>query len=317
MNKQFFIFMLLLAFFSNPTIYAQLDEKEKELRKQPKDTITGWKTGGMVSLNFSQTSLINWASGGENSYSGNGLVNLFANYKRKKLTWDNSLDIGYGLLKQGEEGLRKTDDKIDFLSKYGRNAFSNWYFAGLVHFKTQMTPGYNYPNDSVFISRLFAPAYTLISIGMDYKPSDNLNLFISPLTGKFTFVNDERLANEGAFGVTPAEYDGIGTLITAGKKSRAELGGYVRFLYKRDVFENVNFLTKVDLFTNYLDNPQRIDINWEVLIALKVNKFITATIATHLIYDHDINITDKDGRTGPRTQFKEVFAVGFSYKINQ
>jgi hypothetical protein len=180
-----------------------------------------------------------------------------------------------------------------------------------------MTPGYNYPNDSVFISRMFAPAYTLIAIGMDYKPSDNLNLFISPLTGKFTFVNDERLANEGAFGVTPAEYDDLGTLITAGKKSRAELGGYVRFLYKRDVFENVNFLTKVDLFTNYLDNPQRIDINWEVLIALKVNKFITATIATHLIYDHDINITDKDGRTGPRTQFKEVFAVGFSYKINQ
>jgi hypothetical protein len=131
MNKKFCIFMLLLAFFSNPTIYAQLDEKEKELRKQPKDTITGWKTGGMVSLNFSQTSFINWAAGGENSYSGNGLINLFANYKKDKLTWDNSLDIGYGLLKQGEEGLHKTDDKLIFFPNTDAMHFQTGILRGL------------------------------------------------------------------------------------------------------------------------------------------------------------------------------------------
>lgn len=306
----------------NATVYSQVEEGEKKLREQKKDTLTGWNTGGMISLNFSQTSLTNWAAGGQNSLAGNGLVSLFGNYRKKKMTWDNTLDLGYGLLRQGKEDVRKTDDKIDLLSKYGREASGSWYFAGLLSFKTQMMPGYNYPNDSVVISRLFAPAYTLIAVGMDYKPSDNLNFFISPLTGKFTFVTDDSLANAGAFGVTPAEYDNVGTLITAGKKSRAEIGGYLRFFYKKELIENVTLQSKLDMFSNYLEEPQNIDINWEVLIAMKINKFITATIATHLIYDDDIMIdvdTNNDDvydAKGPRTQFKEVFAVGFSYKFN-
>ncbi len=315
------LFILILFGFSDTN--AQIIDAEKKLRDQKKDTLTGWHTGGMISLNFSQTSLVNWAAGGQNSIAGNGLIGLFANYQKKKMTWDNSLDIGYGMLRQGKDDVRKTDDKIDFLSKYGRRASRDWYFAGLLSFKTQMTSGYNYPNDSVYISQFLAPAYTLFALGMDYKPTDNLTLFISPITGKFTFVQDDSLANVGAFGVTPAEYDNLGNLITAGKKSRAEIGGYLRFLYKKDVFENVAFQTKLDLFSNYLNNPQNIDINWEVLISMKVNKFITATIATHLIYDDDIMIdVDRNGDgvidgKGPRTQFKEVFAVGFSYKFNQ
>jgi len=274
-------------------------------------------------LNFSQTSLTNWAAGGQNSIAGNGLVSLFANYKKKKMFWANSLDLGYGMLRQGKDDVRKTDDKIDLFSKYGREASGNWFFAGLFSFKTQMTPGYNYPNDSIIISDLLAPAYALFAVGMDYKPTDNLNLFISPLTGKFTYVNSEILANEGAFGVTPAEYDDLGTLIKKGSKTRAEVGGYVRFSYKKELFENVTVDNKLDLFSNYLNNPQNIDINWEVLISLKVNKFITATISTHLIYDDDIMIevdTNGDGtpdRKGPRTQFKEVFAIGFSYKFSK
>lgn len=321
--KQTFITLLTIIMFGLSAGYSQVTDAEKKLRDQKKDTLTGWHTGGMMSLNFSQTSLINWAAGGENSIAGNGLVSLFGNYRKKKMTWDNSLDIGYGMLRQGKDDVRKTDDKIDFLSKYGREASGDWYFAGLLSFKTQMAPGFNYPNDSVYISRLFAPAYTLIALGMDYKPTDNLTMFISPVTGKFTFVSDDSLANAGAFGVTPAEYDNLGTLITAGKKSRAELGGYLRFFYKKDLFENVGFQTKLDLFSNYLNNPQNIDINWEVLISMKVNRFITATIATHLIYDDDIMIdVDRSGDgiidgKGPRTQFKEVFAVGFSYKFNQ
>jgi hypothetical protein len=315
--KNLFILLILSIFTGIISVSAQVAEGEKKLREQKKDTLTGWNTGGMISLNFSQTSLVNWAAGGENSFAGNGLVSLFGNYQKNKMSWDNTLDIGYGMLKQGKDDVRKTDDKIDLLSKYGREASGNWYYAGLLSFKTQMAPGYNYPDDSVVISRFFAPAYALIAVGMDYKPSDNLNLFISPLSGKFTFVNDQTLANAGAFGVTPAEYNDMGTLIKAGKKSRAEIGGYLRFLYKKDIVENVSLQNKLDLFSNYLDKPQNIDINWEVLISMKVNKFITATIATQLIYDHDIQITDKDDRTGPRTQFKEVFAVGFSYKFNR
>jgi hypothetical protein len=312
----------IVFLLSSVVLMAQVADGEKTLREQKKDSITGWQTGGMISLNFSQTTLTNWSAGGQNSFSGNGLVSLFANYKQKKMVWDNSLDIGYGMLRQGKDDVRKTDDKIDLLSKYGREAFGNWYFAGLAHFKTQMAPGYDYPNDSVVISKLFAPAYSLIAVGMDFKPTSEFNLFLSPLTGKFTFVNDQTLADAGAFGVDPAEYDDLGNLVKAGKKSRAEVGGYVRLFYKRDLFENVTAQTKLDIFSNYLDNPQNMDINWEVLISMKINKFITATIATHLIYDEDIMIgidVDNDGTPdymGPRTQFKSVFAIGFSYKFN-
>jgi hypothetical protein len=313
--------LILSVLFLSHSIWAQVVEVEKTLRDQQKDTIYGWTNGGMISLNFSQTSLTNWASGGQNSFAGNGLVSLFAGYKEQKMAWDNSLDIGYGMLRQGKDDLRKTDDKIDLFSKYGREAFGSWFIAGMASFKTQMTPGYNYPNDTLIISDLFAPAYALVAVGMDYKPTKDLNLFLAPLTGKFTFVSNQALADAGAFGVDPAVYDNLGNLITAGKKNRSEIGGYLRFFYKTDLLENVTLQNKLDLFSNYINNPQNIDINWEVMLSMKINKYITFTIATHLIYDDDITVEiDKNGdgiidEKGPRTQFKEVMAIGFSYKF--
>ncbi len=215
------------------------------------------------------------------------------------------------MLRQGKENIRKTDDKIDFLSKYGKEAFNNWYFAGLLNIKTQMFPGYNYPNDTVVISRFFAPAYFVTAIGMDFKPSKDFNIFIAPATGKFTFVNDEELSNAGAFGVEK------------GKTTRYETGGYLRLLYKKEIIENITFQNKLDLFSNYLVKPQNIDINWEMLVSLKISKYVAATFATHLIYDDDIKIeidSTGDGiidTYGPRTQFKRVLAIGLSYKFDK
>jgi len=317
------LILLISIVFITHFISAQVVDAEKTLRDQNIDTIHGWTTGGVVSINFSQTSLTNWASGGQNSIAANGIVSLYAGYKGEKNTWDNSLDIGYGMLRQGKDDLRKTDDKIDLFSKYGREVSEHWFIAGVASFKTQMTPGYNYPNDSVVISNLLAPAYTLVAVGMDYKPTKDLNLFVAPLTGKFTYVNDQTLANAGAFGVEPAVYDDLGTLLTAGKKSRYEIGGYLRFAYKTEIWENVSLQTKLDLFSNYAHNPQNIDINWEILLSMKVNKFINFTISTHLIYDDDIMIeVDRSGDgiidgKGPRTQFKEVMAIGLSYKFHK
>jgi hypothetical protein len=223
-----------------------------------------WKTGGASSLAFSQVALSNWAAGGENSISGNLMLNLFANYTKGNSTLDNTLGFGYGTMKQGDLGWRKTDDKIELASKYGRNASKNWYYTGMVNFKTQMTTGYNYSNDpdleDVEISQFMAPGYLNVAIGMDYKPNDHFTLLLSPLSGKITFVNDTTLSNAGAFGVDP------------GDKYRAEFGAYLKMAYKRDIIENVNFSTKLDLFSNYLDNPQNLDINWEVLITMKINK---------------------------------------------
>jgi hypothetical protein len=316
------ILLLALVSLVNNTAFNQITEGEEKLRTQTADSIEGWKRGGLITFNISQTSLTNWAAGGENAFSANGLASLFANYKKDKSIWSNSLDIGYGILKQGkDEDFIKTDDKIDLLSKYGRNAVENWYYAALFNFKTQITAGYNYPNDSVKISNLFAPAYILGSLGMDFKPIDDFSAYISPVTSKITIVTDQELANQGAFGVTPAEYNEFNVLISKGEKVRFELGGYLRLEYRKEVMENITVLTKLDLFSNYLGNPQNIDLGWETLITMKVNKYISATLSTHLIYDDDINIsvdTNNDGITdeiGPRTQFKEVLGIGFSYNF--
>jgi hypothetical protein len=311
--------LAVALFVTASSLSAQTTEAEEHLKTQNTDTLDGWKKGGVASINLTQVSLSNWTAGGDNSISVNGLLSVYANLKRGNSTWDNSLDLAYGLIQQGDDGVRKTDDKIDFTSKYGQKAFKNWYYAALVNFKTQMTAGYDYPDDSTEISNFLAPGYGLGAIGMDYKPNENFSLFISPLTTKVTVVNDETLANAGAFGVDAAEYDDFGQITKDGKLYRMEYGGYLRALFTKEVMTNINLQTKLELFSNYANNPQNIDVNWELLIAMKVNKYISATISTQLIYDDDIDIAidnnndDVIDAVGPRTQFKEVLGVGISY----
>ncbi len=276
---------------------------------------TSWKKGGMGSINFNQVALSNWAAGGENSMSGAAFLTLFANYAKDRLSWDNQLDLAYGLLKSGDAKVRKNEDKIDLNSKVGYkvSANSKFYYTFLFNFKSQFANGYDYKNDTLLkypISKFLAPGYLLYSIGIDYKPDDAFSLYLSPLTGRTIIVNDDMLSQAGAFGVDP------------GKKSLTQLGAYLRAMYKKDVFTNVNFQTKLELFSNYLDNPQNIAVNHEILIAMKVNKFITANIGTQMIYDDIIPVTViketsgvKEAKTGPRLQFKEVFGIGLSYKF--
>lgn len=315
MKTRFFATILLLSLLI-PVMNAQVTEAEKALRTVKADTTQGWNNGGVFAITLAQTSLTNWAAGGQNSVAINGLFSGFANYKMGKSVWDNSLDLGYGLLKQGIADFRKTDDKIDFLSKYGQEAFKNFYYSGLVNFKSQMTPGYNYPSKKT-ISDLFSPAYLTIALGMDYKPNANFSAFVAPLTAKFTFVTNDSLSNEGAFGVKP------------GSRTKSEIGGYIRVIYtkndfKAEILKNVAFTTKIDLFSNYADKPQNIDVSWETLIAMKVNKYLSVNFNTHILYDDNIKIAfDKNGINGiepgegvkSKVQFKEIFGAGFSYKF--
>jgi len=169
----------------------------------------------------------------------------------------------------------------------------------LVNFKSQFAPGYKYPrvaNDNA-ISRFLAPAYLSVAAGMDYKTA-NMSLFLSPVTGKFTVVNDDDLSAAGAFGVDPD------------KKFRSELGALLKFGANKEILKNVTAQTKLDLFSNYFHNPQNIDIDWSVLINMKVNEYLSANLVTQLIYDDDIKI---DG--SPKIQFMEMFGVGLSVKF--
>jgi hypothetical protein len=325
-------FILLVSVFASISLSAQensvvnnkeaeeLKKKMTQVEKPEKDT-TYWKNGGVFGLNFSQVSLTNWAGGGQNSISVNGLVNLFSTHKSKHHVWDNTLNLAYGMQKQGFDNMRKTDDKIEFVSKYGRDAAKNWFYSALLSFNSQFAPGYNYPNDSVKISEFLAPGYVMASIGMDFKPSDNFSLFLSPSTMKSTIVLNQDLANTGAYGVDKAQYDTNGNIIKKGKTYRAEIGGYLKAAFKFDVMNNVTYTGSLGLFSNYLHNPQNIDVVFDNLFAMKVNKYLSATVTVNVIYDDDVNIevdNNKDGiidEIGPRTQIKEVLGIGFNYKF--
>jgi len=297
--------LLLLLLTAVISLSAQVTDAEKKLKTLETDTIAGWKKGAVTSVNLAQTALVNWSAGGESSVAVNGLLSVFANYKNENTAWDNSLDVGYGMLQQGQNnGFIKTDDRFDLLSKYGRKAFSDFYYTALVNFKTQFAPGYNYPNDSVQISNFLAPAYLLGAVGLNYKPNSYFNVFFAPLTGKMTIVNDSALSSVGAYGVAP------------GDRTKSEFGGYARIIYSKsdftnEILKNVAFTTKLDLFSNYLKDPQNVDVSWETQIAMKVNKYISVNLNTHLLYDADIKYED-----GPaRVQFKEILGVGFTMKL--
>lgn len=319
MNK--LVISVLVLFIITCQLTAQVTDAEKKLRDQQADTTLGWKKGGVMAVNLAQTSLTNWAAGGQNSFATNGLLSLFANLKTDKSTWTNSLDIGYGIMKQNGLDTRKTDDKFDFLSKYGQKAFDHVYYAALLNFKTQLTIGENFPdpalpNEGVKISNFMAPGYLIGALGLDYKPNAYFSAFVAPLTARFTFVMDDELSAAGAFGVDP------------GENVRSEIGAYLRVIYSKNDFKNeflknVSFTSKIDLFSNYLDNPENIVVNWENLIAMKINKFISASINTMLIYDDKILVPfDRDGddliepgEVSRKVQFKEILGIGFSYNF--
>lgn len=310
------IILLLAGVFIAGSSFSQVAEP-KDVTK--KDSVRYWQYGGVVMLNFGQTALSNWSAGGDNSQSGNSFFNFFANYKKKNISWDNTIDLGYGMLRRNEQ-LRKTDDKIDFSTKFGMAASKKWNYSALFNFKSQFTTGYKYPNDTtrIKISEFLAPAYIVTAIGMDYKPAKFFTAFISPLTGKITIVKNDSLADVGAFGVEKAQFDPVTKeKIKDGKNIREELGGFVKIAFQKDIIKNVNLSTKIDVFSNYVDNPQNVDIDWQVLISMKVNKFISASISTHLKYDDDYRPKNKvTGENDPaEIQFKEVLGVGFSYKF--
>ncbi len=261
-----------------------------------------WKKGGMGTLTFSQVSFYQWASGGENSFAGNGFLNLFANYNKENLRWENNLGMGYGILKQGSL-TKKSDDRIDLSSQFGLKASEKWNYSAMLGFKTQFDKGYNYPDVSSKISDFFSPAYLTTSLGMDYKPSAKFSVFLSPLTGKMTFVLDDSLSLAGAFGVD------------AGKMFRAEFGGYAKIVFKQEIMKNVDLTAKVDFFSNYLKTPGNVDVNAEFMVVMKINEYLAATFSTLLIYDDDVNLLQSDDSKGPGLQVKEVFGVGLSYKF--
>jgi len=315
MNRKIFVSVLFIISV-NANIFSQItdDSQTKKLSTITTDTIVGWKFGAMAGFNFAQTKLVNWAAGGHSSVALGGIFSAYANYFKGKNSLINTLDLGYGVLNQSgvQPPMRKwqkTDDKINFSSQYGYKAYKKLYYAALLDFKTQFTNGYD--NTGKRISSFFAPAYLTAGVGISYQPSQYVNVFFSPATARVVIVNDTSLTSNYS--------------IEAGKKARFEFGAYARAQFtkndfKTELLKNVGVTTRLDLFSNYLKNPQNITVTWETLIAFKVNKYISINLSTNLMYDDNtkMSILDSNGveiGKEPRVQFKEILGIGASVKL--
>ena len=274
-----------------------------------------WKLKSIIGLNITQSTFTNWAAGGRNNLSGLGFVNAQAEYSKDKLKWLNTMSLGLGGIQYFDEGIQKTEDVIDLQSTFSYGIKSPWFFSILGGFRTQFIDGFANISDTIRSSTFMAPGYVNISIGMEYVPNRKLRILASPLSGKFTFVQDQRLANLGAFGVTPAVLDGTGQISTLGETFRPEIGSYLRIIYNKELMENIDLRSRVEFFSNYMENPENIDVNAEVILNFKVNKWFSASLNMNLIYDDDIQIIDRFGNVGPRTQFKQVIGLGVTYTM--
>ena len=294
-----------LAFFTALLSIVNLDLAAQQSAQN--DTVPAppppkyWETGGSLALNFSQVKLSNWAGGGQSSVSINSLVNLSAQYSKGRSIWENKLDVAYGLMRQGDDenaNFRKTDDLLNFLSKYNYQIKDGFFATALTDFRTQMDVGYEYSTENgenrrIKISEFMAPGFLVSSLGVTYKEGETFSLTLSPFTSKFTFVLDDSLSQAGAFGVDP------GSLV------RSELGAALRSSYEKEVYTNINFRTNLSLFANY-QTFSRVDVNWEGILVMKVNNYITSTVSAQLIYDHDII---------QKTQWRNSINVGFLYEL--
>jgi len=258
------------------------------------DTTKFWKFGGVGTLSFSQLYFSNWSAGGEKAMSAIGIFNATANYTKDKLSWENALDLNLGFAQQGEGDLVKTDDRIEFASKLGYKASEKWYYTALLGFQTQFAEGSDPANRDSVISAFLAPAYLNFAIGMDYKPGEIFSLFMSPLNSKTTIVSHEEFDDRKAYGVEP------------GENILFQLGGLVKATFQKEILKNVVVKSRIQLFSNYLNKPGNIDVDWETKINMSINKYLTTNFLIHILYDDD-NIK--------RTQIKELFGIGLTYKF--
>ncbi len=290
----------------NITVKKLQSEINRTVKNSAADTTPwNWVKGGTVALNGTQGSLRNWAAGGDKfSMAINTYVNYYVFYRNGRQNWDNNLDFNFGLLQSTSTGTRKNDDRLDLLSKYGYNFDGKWFLSGLFNFRTQLFDGYNYSSDNKTLSSTFlSPAYVLTSAGFDFKPSAKFSAFISPLTSRWVIVASSQLAAKGLYGVD------------SGHHVINEFGAFASINVIKPMSNNISYKGRLDLFSNYLNKPQNVDLFFTNYFAFKINKYLAATYNLDLIYDDNVRLFGKDGKS-PALQLKSLIGIGFTLKLN-
>lgn len=274
--------------------------------EQENDSKGIWTRGGNIALTFNQAAFNSkWQGGGTNNIAGNLAVSYAFNYKKDNWTWDNNVYIDYGITKlQGDEFSRKTTDRFEFISVLGKQATEQWYYSAFLNFKTQFTKGYEYdssttPTTRKLLNRFFSPAYLQIGPGMLWKKNDNLKVNFAPATSKFTFVRKE-------FTSVPGYVDGSHYGVDANKTMRYELGMALNGYAKFNIMENVSAENILGLYSNYLQDPQNVDIDYTLNVVMTINKVLSANFTFQAIYDDN---------AAKGLQIRELFGIGLNYKL--
>lgn len=317
-SSLFFFVLLFSVNMVSQKIITTIDVPEKK----SSDTLAHWIKKNRIGFDISEIAFINWNAGGTSSVSGLLRGQFSQIYEKSNYNWTNELIVRYGLNKQDGIELRKTEDALQFNSALGyrKDTLSNWYHTAKLNFSTQFTNGYAYPNKEISISKPFAPAYIFLGLGAQYASKDkNKLLYLSPFTSKTTLVLDQRLANQGDFGVRKAVYDLDRNLISQGEHLRVELGFLLTSFYKKEVFKNIIMENRLSLYSDYINKFGNIDIDYELTLELVVNQYIKTNIGIHVIYDDDIkakeNSNGEQVTVGPKTQLKQVLGVGIVYNF--
>ncbi len=303
------------------------------LAQENKDT-SNWKIGGDAGLTFFQSSFVNWTDGGGDPMTTIGMLgNLYAKYGEDRISWENIGLLQYQLQRVGKDAdFLKSIDRLEFLSVAAYQIVednTNWNYSLLASMKTQLTSTIV---DDKLQSGFFAPAEILIAPGIKFmkgnkKTKDNLLVNLSPATAKLTIVGNQGLVDSGTFTGKPAIYDTLGNKLADGAMLRSEVGASLIGNYRLNVVEKedvkITWQTNLELFSNYLENPQYVDVKWTNLIATNFLKYFTVTVSTDLRYDYDTQIPfddDGDGTidTGEfkrGVRFAQTFGIGIGYKF--
>ncbi len=298
MKKYLCLLALFCAFFANA-------QEENEDEKQPE----GWSTEGNISLLFNQSAFNEeWTGGGTSNLAGNFLFNYDFNYLKGDFTWENKILVDYGLTRQrGDDFARKTSDRLEVNSIAGKQVEdSSWFYSLFLNFRTQITQGYEFSEDPetgqtirTEYTNFFSPAYLQFGPGMLWKKSENLYVNVAPATGRLVFVDSD-------FTSGPDYVDGDYFGVDEGSATRFELGTSISGYAKFDIIENVRMENLLNLYSNYLEDPQNIDIDYTMNMKMKINSYLSTNLVFQAIYDDN---------AVKGFQIREVFGLGFNYSF--
>lgn len=277
----------------------------RKIDKPKLDSGEVWKTGITFNLNVGQGSQNNWAAGGDAfSFSIGSSLGLLGMYKKDRYSWENTLDLNYGMVNTTSLGTRKNDDRIDLLSKVGYEMQPKLNLTGLFNFHSQFSRGYNYINKDAkeLLSDFMSPGYFLVSVGLDYKPAEGLSIFLSPVTARWTVVNNDSLSAKGAYGVDSFAH------------VKTSFGAFATISYIKDITKTIKYEGRTDLFSNYEHNPQNVDVMFKNRFTGKFSKILAVSIGLDLIYDDDVRLFGPENKS-PGLQLKSIIGVGLSLKF--